>query len=178
MNTLQNYLGPYLNTTIVENNDRLRFIERLTKNKFTKKENLLSHFGSMFIPYDKKNKKIFLVHHKKANSWIFPGGHMEYGELPKDTAIREITEELGVNKKDVLLENPFTLQICDLDNPLQKCKEHFDIFYTFKINADLVNRDPREFFDAKWVSFKEAEAKIELEYYQLVFSKFKKYIKA
>jgi 8-oxo-dGTP diphosphatase len=40
------------------------------------------------------------------NLWQFPGGGIEFGEHPKDTAIREIKEEINLDIK-VLTEHPF-----------------------------------------------------------------------
>ncbi|OGJ39364.1 MAG: hypothetical protein A3A82_00470 [Candidatus Pacebacteria bacterium RIFCSPLOWO2_01_FULL_47_12] len=40
--------------------------------------------------------KVLLVHHKKLNKWLCPGGHMEAGELPHQAAEREFFEETGV----------------------------------------------------------------------------------
>jgi len=34
-------------------------------------------------------------------AWKAPGGHMEYGENPEDTALREVQEELGVEISDL-----------------------------------------------------------------------------
>ena len=40
-----------------------------------------------------------MVHHKKANDWIPPGGHIEENESPAATVIREFREELGYKLK-------------------------------------------------------------------------------
>lgn len=46
---------------------------------------------------DFKNKKVLLVYNKKLNKWLQPGGHIEYNELPTETAIRETKEETGID---------------------------------------------------------------------------------
>lgn len=37
-----------------------------------------------------------LVHHRRLNAWVPPGGHVDPGELPHQTAAREVLEETGV----------------------------------------------------------------------------------
>ncbi len=34
-------------------------------------------------------------------SWAFPGGHLEFGETPEQTAVRELQEECGVHVKNL-----------------------------------------------------------------------------
>ncbi len=46
---------------------------------------------------DFKNKKVLLVFNKKLNKWLQPGGHIEYNEIPTETAIRETKEETGID---------------------------------------------------------------------------------
>ncbi|MCL5433034.1 MAG: NUDIX hydrolase [Patescibacteria group bacterium] len=69
-------------------------------------------FAAVAIIIDKLNKKIllsqrhqptFLAIHEK---WQFPGGTIEFGEHPKDTTVREVKEELGIDI-DILSETPF-----------------------------------------------------------------------
>jgi len=45
------------------------------------------------------NKKILLVFHSKFNRWVQPGGHIEEGEIPEETAVREVYEETGIRVK-------------------------------------------------------------------------------
>ena len=44
-----------------------------------------------------KDKKVFLVHHKKFNKWTPPGGHIEENETPDQALIREWKEELSLD---------------------------------------------------------------------------------
>lgn len=41
--------------------------------------------------------KTLLVHHKKYDLWVQPGGHIEFDENPMQTAIREALEETGID---------------------------------------------------------------------------------
>lgn len=53
--------------------------------------------ASVWIITKTKPKKVLLVHHKKFNMWIQPGGHIERFENPVEAAIREAKEETGVD---------------------------------------------------------------------------------
>lgn len=51
-------------------------------------------------------QKVLLVHHKKLNVWLPPGGHIESNELPHRAAEREFFEETGVKVKAVSASSP------------------------------------------------------------------------
>jgi 8-oxo-dGTP diphosphatase len=50
--------------------------------------------GVFAIIYDEQ-KNILLAHRRDMDLWDLPGGGMNHGELPTDTAIREAKEETG-----------------------------------------------------------------------------------
>lgn len=45
------------------------------------------------------NTQVLLIHHKKFDRWMIPGGHVEILENPNEAAIREVFEETGVTIK-------------------------------------------------------------------------------
>lgn len=52
--------------------------------------------GAVVFRRKSGNTEFLLVKNKKGNNWGFPKGHIEKGETEKDTAIREVLEETGV----------------------------------------------------------------------------------
>jgi len=52
------------------------------------------HLISYFVIVD--DDSTLLVDHKNARLWLPPGGHVNPGEHPRDTVIREAREELGL----------------------------------------------------------------------------------
>lgn len=150
-NQLQELLTPQLFLAPHEYN---AFLALVNKGKLTKKENPVSHCDVMFVPFNPKNQKIFIVNHKKAKQWIVPGGHIEEGELLEDAVKREIQEELGLTLTEI--EPPFLCSVITIHNEGQPCKTHYDIWYrlptTKKVSAEM-----REFNETRWVTLQEAK---------------------
>lgn len=162
--TLQTYLLSAAQTLLTEDKEQIDYILRVTKGKLTREENSTSHCCAMILPYDPMTNDVFLVHHKKANSWLFPGGHIDLDELPIETAIRETEEELGI--KNAKIEGPFGMKILSIMNPRTPCRKHYDIFYSLPVNSTSIIPDNREFFASEWVSIPEAMKRIEYDYYR------------
>lgn len=57
----------------------------------------MTHVCASVILIEPEDKKILLVHHKKLNKWVQPGGHIEEHEDPEQAAIREVKEETGLD---------------------------------------------------------------------------------
>lgn len=116
-------------------------------------ENPQDHFCAFFLPFDLKSKSVYLGHHKKADDWIPPGGHIEENEHPLETIKREIVEELDyklVNEKIEL----FDLTIKDIIDPKRTCKVHWDLWYLVYLNKVDFKFDKREFYQAEWYPIK------------------------
>ncbi|MGH7924908.1 MAG: NUDIX domain-containing protein, partial [Candidatus Binatus sp.] len=54
------------------------------------------HLVSYFALVDERREKLLLVDHELADLWLPSGGHVEPGEDPNATVVRELAEELGL----------------------------------------------------------------------------------
>ena len=125
----------------------------------TKGEGALRHYCSFFLPYDKDKGMIYLGHHKKADDWIPPGGHIEPGETPIVAAIREMKEELGTVITEEMLE-PFALSGKEIRRPEQGCEAHYDVWHLVHISVQHFNFLKSEYYDANWFTFSDGLSKI------------------
>ena len=45
----------------------------------------------------KQDAQVLMIHHRKFDRWMIPGGHVESSENPAEAAVREVLEETGIN---------------------------------------------------------------------------------
>ena len=134
----------------------LGFKARIERGGLTRAENEPSHFTAYFLPYDRRAKKVFLIHHRKASLWLSSGGHLEPDESLFGTLNREAKEELGVGPPFSGGERPFMLSITNIVNPAQRCRTHFDVWYLMPTEVQDFRLDAREFHEGRWLSFGDA----------------------
>jgi 8-oxo-dGTP diphosphatase len=110
------------------------------------------HLVSYFVVLD--GDHALLVDHRNAQRWLPTGGHVEPGEHPRTTVVRELQEELGVSPTH------------DIDPPIMiTCTPtvgltagHIDVclWYVVRGNRDqAITFDRSEFNDAQWFAFSE-----------------------
>lgn len=86
-----------------------------------------------------------LLHwHPKVKMWLPPGGHIEPNEDPVQAVLREVEEETGVKSEVVptgirinleypeQVHAPFTIEIEDINDPVQGWHQHIDLIYFCK----------------------------------------------
>lgn len=56
---------------------------------------------------DPSTKQFFLIFHRNLGAWLAPGGHVELGETPEETSLREAKEETGLTPKIAKLDKCF-----------------------------------------------------------------------
>lgn len=158
METLKEEIKALINPEICDTKVSHYLNERLAGDyKLTRDEGEPKHFCCYFFPYDLQAKKVFIVHHKKAQLWLAPGGHMDSKERPIEALNREVREELGVSNVASEAVRPFLLTITPINNPRQpKCQEHLDIWYSVPTDGSNFNIDPSEFLETRWVTIDEA----------------------
>jgi len=135
------------------------FLKRIQEEKLIKRQNLSSHFCVFFLPIDIQKKKIYLCHHKKADDWIPPGGHIDENELPIQTVIRECREELSININKTQIEF-YNISVKHIDNSKHTCKTHFDIWYLITTKEQPFNFIKDEYYDGKWILLSEVKTLI------------------
>ena len=84
---------------------------------------------------------ILLVDHINAELWLPTGGHVEPGEHPKTTALREAREELGIDG-EFLYDEPLFLTITET---VGKTAGHTDVSIWYVLRG---HRDTELVFDA------------------------------
>ena len=111
----------------------------------TGSEPLPSHFTASGIVIELDH--ILLVHHKRIGAWLPPGGHIEEGEFPHETCIREIFEETGLAVEVVSEPTPETASSDAFFPPQPLCLHivkatekgsacfHLDLAYMCRVKA-------------------------------------------
>lgn len=156
------YNSSYIDPTLIDT-----FVKRGLKGKLTREENPEEHFCSFFIPFDKNINKVFLGHHIIADDWIPPGGHIEKGELPNQTVLREFKEELhfDIKNHNITLYN---ISIIPVRKSIRPCKIHFDFWHIVDIPQTKFIFDTKEFYDANWFTLSNALRIMKREEYKKI----------
>ena len=103
--------------------------------------------------------RTLLLHHRKLNLWLPPGGHIDPHELPHLAALREAREEtglelalLGAPERDLggalLLPQPLGVL---LEN-IAPDHQHIDLIYAGRVVGGALQHAAGEHHAARWVS--------------------------
>lgn len=117
------------------------------------------HLAVYAVLLDEPSRSVMLVAHILAQRWLMPGGHVDEGEDPRATVVRELQEELQISPPfhRAFGDAPAFLTVTWTTPPFS----HHDATMWFVFEADRsvpVVPDPREFSDLRWWSLDAPEA--------------------
>lgn len=128
------------------------------------------HLTASALILSPDGNSILLVHNRGLGRWLQPGGHMEAGEFPLQTARREVAEEVGLEQLELLpaFDDDPSLPL-DIDShliPARAAKSepahiHHDFMYAMVVSADhpaLLTPQQCEISAAEWIPVKGAKA--------------------
>jgi len=109
------------------------------------------HLCVYFALFDEARRTVLLVDHVKSGLWLLPGGHVDDGENPRTTVLREASEELRINGEFPLRfgDDPLFLTVTKTRGE----HSHTDVSFWFVLAADQdmrIEADPREANEVRW----------------------------
>ena len=105
------------------------------------------HLISYFAVVD--DDHLLLVDHINAELWLPTGGHVDPGEHPRDTALREAEEELSI-EGEFLKEGPIFVTVTET---VGKTAGHTDVSLWYVLRGDRkanLDFDDSEFHEIRW----------------------------
>lgn len=140
---------------------KLKFLNRLEEGHLTRSENPTSHLCVYFAAYDPAARKVFIGLHKKSGLWLFNGGHMDPGESPMVTVIREAKEEWGITLDPDTIAPPQFATLTEIEHPeRQTCEWHYDLWHFIPVDEHVFLPNPTlltiEFSQFGWKSYEQA----------------------
>lgn len=131
----------FLSKNDVENKENL--IDFLNQSEYYSRSNDIGHITASAFILDNEMQSVLLILHKKYEKWLTPGGHVDNGENSLIAAKRETSEEVGLNKLDLLIPKIFDIDIHKIpealkNGKLEKEHWHFDIRYLFKSQKNAI----------------------------------------
>lgn len=128
------------------------------------------HFAVSGFVLNTEKTKLLMVFHKKLNTWVIPGGHLEPNEYPHEGALREVSEETGIqatiinqeqlefkaNEKESQLPTPYAMLSESIPAKGDKPAHiHMDIIYLCSAEERSPVKREIEVSDVKWMTWDE-----------------------
>jgi 8-oxo-dGTP pyrophosphatase MutT (NUDIX family) len=119
------------------------------------------HFTASAFVLSPGEDALLLIHHKKLQRWLQPGGHVERDDPSLlEAARREVREEVGIADVTLLGEGAFDLDVHDIpEHKGDPAHAHFDVRFLFRAPS-LAHQAGSDARAARWVPLREIDLEI------------------
>lgn len=104
------------------------------------------------------SSQVLLISTQEGRRWQLPKGHIEKGETPEATAVREVREETGVTGRVVAALPGVDYWFAERGG--QRIHKTVDYFLLDYVSGSAEDFDPQEVSGAAWFSWDEAIERI------------------
>jgi 8-oxo-dGTP pyrophosphatase MutT (NUDIX family) len=116
------------------------------------RESIQAHFTASAWIVNLHSKEVIMLHHKKLNKWLQPGGHADGETDLQIVAKKEAHEETGLNHLNLATENIFDLDIHEIPEHKGIPKhEHYDVRFAYFCKNKEAIKINEESTDFKWI---------------------------
>lgn len=152
----------YQTQYVEEENYKGRFLNLLFFDNCFERSLLSGHITASAWVLTPDYRKVALLHHKKLDRWLQPGGHADGDENVERVALKELQEETGIVDVNSIRDSFFDLDIHTI--PVRKEvpeHEHFDIRFAFVANHPDQLRKNDESNEVAWIAIDQLEQFVE-----------------
>ena len=109
--------------------------------------------GALVYRRKQENYELLLIKHRSGGHWSFPKGHVEAGENELETALREVSEETGLQ---ISLHDGFrqSVEYC----PKPHVRKQVVYFLGSPASDDTVRRQEEEVSEYQWCPLQQADS--------------------
>jgi 8-oxo-dGTP pyrophosphatase MutT (NUDIX family) len=121
--------------------ERMLALLRASGNPFSRAHCTPGHFTASGFVLSPDARAILLIHHRKLDRWLQPGGHIEVQDIDMLAAARrELAEEVGLPALPLEIEGIFDLDVHSLPAlGAEPPHEHFDVRFLFRAPSFELN---------------------------------------
>jgi 8-oxo-dGTP pyrophosphatase MutT (NUDIX family) len=105
-----------------------------------------------------RGPEILLIATAGGRRWQLPKGHVEEGEAPEQTAVREVREETGVTG-EVVAALP-SIDYTFVERGMRRIRKHVDYYLLAYVAGSEEDFDRHEVDGARWFSWNEGVARL------------------
>lgn len=164
--SLQRELRVYAERASVEQAIQSRRIAEFVKVSVApwRRSTQVGHLTASAWITDEANEFVLLVHHRKLNKWLQPGGHIDDDDSSfVDAALREAREETGLEELELAQDHGDAIFDVDVHHIPARADEpthfHYDIRFRFVTRSAVLTLNHDESHAIRW--FKRAEIEID-----------------